>query len=140
MDKEKYQEEIAKSVAIGIVNSKCDYANYPERLRPIVQRMRDKWYFRPPQGKGKNFAFWIQSCDEILDACAEFGVDLLDAVSEDWEAHLDANQGHPPYLISSPKSLVTAVQGKARLWRSGDRETSIFIVRGQPQKRPMLDV
>jgi hypothetical protein len=117
-------EEIKKSTEDALFRSyasqQTGYAHYPERVRPVVEKMEKLWYFKPPQsmkGKGQ-YALWVQSCDEIIDACAEFGVPLLDKLHDDWDLYMESHGGCAPYTISSPKSLVTAVLAKAALLRS----------------------
>jgi predicted transcriptional regulator len=135
MNKEEYQESLAKSLAIGLTRGA--YAHYPERIRPVVEKM-ELWHFKPPARKGKDIASWIMSCEDILEACAEFGVNMLDELHNDWDLYLDANGGSPPYSVGHPRSLLSAVRGKAALKRGGSNAP--YWKTGQPQKRPRLDV
>ena len=118
-------EEIKKATEDALFRSmagtQIGYAQYPERIRPVVERMEKLWYFKPPQpSKKKNgqYAFWLESCDEVLVSCGEFGVELLDKLHEDWRIYMESHGGCGPHTVSSPKSLVSAVLAKAALLRS----------------------
>ena len=141
-DNMRTKEEIMKSTEDALFRSftmqKGDYAHYPERIRPVVEKMEKYWNFVAPTRKGKNFSFWIQSCEEILDSCAEFGVEVLDKLHEDWILYLTSNGGHPPYTVSSPKSLVSAVLGKTALMRGGSN-ASLWKTNGK-HTQSRLDV
>jgi len=118
-------EEIKKATEDALfrsmASSQIGYAQYPERIRPVVERMEKLWHFKPPQpSKKKNgqYAFWLESCDEVLVSCGEFGVELLDKLHEDWRIYMESHGGCGPHTVSSPKSLVSAVLAKAALLRS----------------------
>jgi len=123
---DEYKAKIAESTIKGMFNPNAPYAHFPERLVPVVKRMVELWYFKAPDRARKNgrkgeYAQWIEACDDVLDACAEFSAKLLDDLHSDWQWYMDNNGGVAPFTISGPQSLVKSVRAKAALMRSGNR-------------------
>ena len=138
MNKEEYLESTRKALERGLANNTSDYAQFPEDIVPVVEKMAKLWNFTPPTRKSKQFGFWIDSCREVICACGEFGVDLLDKLHEDWKLYMSSNGGCAPYPVSSPKSLVSAVYGKAALLRGGSNAPMWKV--NKPVRQSTLDV
>lgn len=140
--KEKLKRATEDALFKSMVSPLIGYAQYPERLRPVIERMESKWHFRAPMGKKKSgqYAFWVESCDEILAACAEFGVELLDGVRADWEGYMSKHGGCAPYTVANPKSLINAVYAKAAQVRGGNMTPLWSTYQTRPEHHTMLDV
>jgi hypothetical protein len=137
MNTEEYKKQVELSTAIGMSHN--GYAHFPERIRPVVEKMEEAWNFKPPMRKGKQVGFWIQSCDSILEACGEYGMSLLDELRQTWEEGLNTHNGLAPYPINGPQSLVNAVQGFAASKRRGERYIFNYPREYKPEHRSLLD-
>lgn len=94
---------------------------YPVDTREILQVVCSLFYLRPPETK-KSKGYWVQSARELLDACGEFGVDVVREYRDDYERAMDANrqkigQGIAPHTVEGPNSLVKMCRDKARQMR-----------------------
>jgi hypothetical protein len=82
-----------------------DCSDFPEDIRPLVQKMCDLWKLIPPRIKTGDFKFWVKSARSLADACAEFGVE---AIEQAYYANLRS-----PYTVASPQSLVNTCRSEA---------------------------
>jgi hypothetical protein len=97
-----------------------DLSSFPEEIRPVLAKLCDLWKIKPPSPKGKKsgeFALWITEGRSLLDACGEFGPEILDAVYRDWRANF--KNGVPFFTVGRPGTLVRTTRGKAGALRSG---------------------
>jgi hypothetical protein len=139
MNAEEYKKQIEKSIAIGMSNNMSEYSNYPEQVRPVINRIAKLWNFKPPLTKGSIYAKWIKDSRDILDGCGEYGIELLDKLHDDWKMYLDTNGGFPPYNVHDAGSLVSAVYGKAAQLRSGSN-LPFWKIEKSKTKHSILDV
>ena len=139
-----YKKRTEDALLASYNNANKGYAHqYPEDIRPVIERIEARWGLRAPQrprGKGgKDYAYWIESCRSLLDACAEFGVVALDRLRDDFEAYMVDHGGVAPHTYSSPGSLVSSMLAKAAQLRGGN--TAPLWGSKKPQARQtMLDV
>lgn len=120
----------------SFANTSVNYAHYPERIVPVVERMHKLWnLIPPPRNDRKNYPDWLNSCDELLNACGEFGVVVLDKLHEDWESYKQCNNKEIPFAVGDPRGLVKTVRAKAALMRGGS-DASLWKTNGkQTQNR-----
>jgi hypothetical protein len=127
---DNYRVQTIQSIAKGLAKHQADgLENYPEDVRDVLDIFCQLWNFKPPRGrdpaKNQSMADWIKSGRDLLDACGEFGVDVLRGVREDFEDYMCKNHGIAPFRVNSPRSLVNAARGKAAEMRSPDTHTQI---------------
>lgn len=91
---------------------------FPADVVGIIGRVCELWQLTPPVRKDNRFAFWIKSARELKEACAEFGVGLIDRVHREW---LDSQ-----YMVSSPASLINTAAAAA----AGERREKTASVAG----------
>jgi DNA-binding Lrp family transcriptional regulator len=104
-----------------------DCSDFPEDLRPLVQKMCDLWNLHPPLAKTSDYHFWVKGARSLSDACGEFGVDAIEAA---YYANL-----REPITVSNPGSLVQPCRyqaGKLRKSRPHTLETE------KPEMTPEL--
>ena len=94
-----------------------DLAAWPEDVRDTVEEVCRLWNLRPPNTK-KGKAFWIQQARELMDACAEWGLDALREYRGEFKAQMQHNMdrglgGVAPHTVSGPQSLVNPVRAQA---------------------------
>lgn len=94
-----------------------DWREYPEHLHKIAEVLRDTWKFvlpeKPRKGEGKGkYKYYVMAMDDLKQACAEFGADVLVQVHADWKAGF--KNGLAPYTVAQPSSLVNMALAKAR--------------------------
>jgi len=94
-----------------------DWRQYPEHLHKIAEVLRDTWKFvlpdKPNKGEGKGkYKYYVMAMDDLKQACAEFGADVLVQVHADWRAGF--KNGLAPYTVAQPSSLVNMALAKAR--------------------------
>jgi hypothetical protein len=99
-----------------------DLSAWPEDVTDMIRKVCSLWNLRPPETK-KSKAYWIQSTRELMDACGEFGVFLLEQVRIDFVRVMDTNiaagrGGVAPYTVEGPNSLVKVARAKAGEMRS----------------------
>lgn len=124
MNSEEYKEKIKESLFVSLQSTQIGYANFPEEIRPVVERMDKQWRFGVPvrsKKKGGEFALWIESCRELLDACGEYGVTLLDEMRAVWEEGVDTHEGTVAFVPNGPRGLVKTMRGFAAAKRRGEK-------------------
>lgn len=92
--------------------------HFPADVVGVIGRVCELWQLMPPASKDNRFAYWIKSARELKDACAEFGVGLIDRVHREW---LDSQ-----YTVSSPASLINMAAAAA----AGERREKTVSVAG----------
>ena len=125
MDTTEYIDRAAAAIARG--NGKThavDVTGYPEDIAEVVEIVCELWYLIPPATK-KSKAYWIQSAHELLDACGEFGVDLIRDYRLEFEGKMReikqrTGQGCAPHTVEGPGSLVKMVRDLAGRKRAGE--------------------
>ena len=124
---EEHKNRTEEALRASMTCANTGYAHtYPEDVRPIVERMETLWYLRAPtrpKKKGGQYAFWIEGSRELLDACGEFGAEMLDDLRKDWDQYNRENGGLAPHTVSSPKSLINTAASKASLLRQGNKNS-----------------
>lgn len=90
----------------------ADVFGYPADVQVMVAEVCALWNLRPPQRKGQK-AYWITAARDLEEACGEFGVECLRQVRSEFEQHMAAREGLPPYTVEGPGSLVKAARSKA---------------------------
>jgi hypothetical protein len=141
---EQYKKRTEKAMRASYENANTGYAHeYPEDVRQIVISVARLWHLpappRPRSGKGKQYAYWLESSRALLDACAEFGAGALDLLRDDFEAYMADHGGVAPHTVSTPNSLVNSMLSKAAQLRGGN--TAPMWGSKKPQARQtMLDV
>ena len=103
-----------------------DLSAWPEDVTDTIRKVCSLWKLRPPETK-KSKAYWIQSARELMDACGEFGVFLLEQVRIDFVSVMEENiaagrGGMAPYIVEGPNSLVKVARAKAGELRSQVQE------------------
>ena len=96
---------------------KVDLQGYPVDVKVILQIVCEEWNLRPPRTK-KSKAYWIQSARELLDACGEFGEQLVVEYRGEFKQHMRENNGLAPFSVEGPGSLVKSVRALAGEKRS----------------------
>jgi hypothetical protein len=143
---EEHKRRTEEALRASYTNANTGYTHeYPEDIRPVIERIEARWGLkappRPRGGKGKQYAYWIESCRALLDACAEFGVGSLDLLRDDFEAYMAGHSGVAPHTYSTPNSLVNSMLSKAAQLRSGNTAPMWGNKRGeQPARQTRLDV
>jgi hypothetical protein len=84
------------------------------------------WYLIPPATK-KSKAYWIASARELLDACGEFGPDLVREYRLEFEQKMReikarTGQGCAPHPVEGPGSLIKMVRDLAGRKRAGEAD------------------
>jgi hypothetical protein len=92
-----------------------DCSDFPEDIRPLVQKICELWGFMPPRNMTSDFKFWVKSARSLADACAEFGVE---AIEQAYYANLRS-----PYTVASPQSLVNPCRAEAGKLRKSRPKT-----------------
>ena len=91
-----------------------DMPDYPEDVRPFLRRVCQLWMLRPPAHK-KDKAYWIEGGRRLRDACAEFGVKVLDEEFARWNELLHKQRS---YTVEGPGSLVKTCRAMAARMRA----------------------
>ena len=94
-----------------------DLQGYPVDVWDVLKIVCEEWNLRPPRTK-KSKAYWIQSARELLDACGEFGEQLVVEYRGEFKQHMRENNGLAPYSVEGPNSLVKSVRALAGEKRS----------------------
>ncbi len=106
----KKRGDIFDGILAHATNQRVDLAEYPEDTREILEEFCNLWGVKPPRKKkGGEYALWIRDARDLLDACGEFGKELLDDVFQDWRDN--------PFMVGRPGSLLKAARamsGKKR--------------------------
>ncbi len=116
---DEHRDRIAAAMMQGIAenNGKVDLQGYPVDVVEIIRIVCEEWNLRPPRTK-KSKAYWIQSARELLDACGEFGPQLVVEYRHEFKQHMRENNGLAPYSVEGPGSLVKSVRALAGEKRS----------------------
>ncbi len=122
---DKYKKRTEEALFASLTRGTLGYAHeYPEEIRPVIVHLESRWNLKAPHrarsGKGKEFAYWVESSRSLLEACAEFGVGALEKLRDDFEAYMSEHGGVAPHTVSSPNSLVNSMRSKAALLRGGN--------------------
>jgi len=94
-----------------------DVSGYPPDVQLVISEVCKHWNLKPPSTKGSK-GYWIGQARELLDACGEFGEELIAEYRLDYEAAMEKNRqrtgyGTAPFTVEGPGSLVKAVRAKA---------------------------
>ena len=92
-----------------------DLSKFPNDVQEVIGKVCQLWKLRPPTGKDR--AQWIQSARELLDACGEFGPELLDTMRVSYVDEMRKNGGLPRFPVSGPGSLTKTARSMAALQR-----------------------
>jgi hypothetical protein len=109
----------------GLTSPYIAYANMPEEILPVVERMDKVWKFKIPSKSAKksDLSYFITSCRDLLEACGEYGVGLLDEMRSVWEEGMRTHGGTVPFNVNEPQSLVKTMQGFSASKRRGEKYT-----------------
>lgn len=121
-------------------------AEWPEHLWPYVKLFKEQWHFALPEKprskhrseKGR-YSFFLIGFEEVRSSCAELGPDVMIAYRRDFEDHMATHNGLAPHTVSSPKSLVNVLAGKAaemRGLKAAGHSTDNSQTRPAPTKIP----
>lgn len=114
-----YKERVRAALVEGMANNAgvdLDLASWPEDVKPIILKLYELWKIKPPtrvkdnKKKGTPCGLWITSARDLIDACGEFGVDILASYYDKWTASKRVGAAHD---VNSPRSLVNVVRGHA---------------------------
>jgi hypothetical protein len=97
-----------------------DLSKFPNDVQPVIGKVCQLWKLKPPMGKDR--AYWIQGGRELLDACGEFGPELLVIMRENYVDEMRKNSGIPRFTVSGPGSLTKTARSLAALQRDGSPE------------------
>ena len=120
-----YKQNLAQALERGAARAHTvDVAGYPADVSDAIELVCELWYLRPPQTR-KSKAYWIQSTRELIDACGEYGLDVISEYRQDFEAAMreikrKTGQGCAPHTVEGPGSLVKMCRDKARQMREAD--------------------
>ncbi len=116
---DEHKKRIAAAMTQGFDENadKVDLQGYPVDVLEILQIVCKEWNLRPPRTK-KSKAYWIQSARELLDACGEFGEELVVEYRHEFKQYMLDNNGLAPYSVEGPNSIVKSVRALAGEKRS----------------------
>jgi hypothetical protein len=128
-------ESITTALHKGMANASPCY-EYPEDVRPYAEKVCELWHIKPPRKPRKSnergeFSFWIISLRDLVDACGEYGADLIGDMRSDYEAEMHNNGGLAPFFVTGPSSLIKSARAKAAMKRQG---ITGIAKRGKPQQ------
>jgi len=118
--KEEIMKGTEEALARNLSGTTSDYAHYPERVRPVVERVHELWNLDVPSRKSKQYGYWITGSEGVLEACGSLGISVLDDLRRDFVLYMESNGGCPPHTVSSPNSLVNSLRSKVALLRGGN--------------------
>lgn len=113
---EEYKQMTQDSMNRGIANHnyKNDKVNgYPEDVRGIIKSICALFGLECPSIKSSHAGQWIKESRELSEACGEFGVTVLEEISNDFKKHMRMNSGMVPFTVGAPRSLVNTARAKA---------------------------
>lgn len=123
MTADQYRKRVMNALVQGAREySGYDLSRYPADTVDFIRVVCDLWHLTPPgfaKGGNSSAGYWIQGARELREACAEFGTGAV----EDYYREVYATGAEPPFVVSSPKSLVNVVRGHVGLMRSSEQET-----------------
>ena len=116
-----HRDRIATAFYQGLADnsSLVDLQGYPIDVVEILTIVCEEWNLRPPRTK-KSKAYWIQSGRELLDACGEFGEELVSDYRYEFKQYMRKHNGLAPFRVEGPGSLVKSVRALA-----GEKRSSI---------------
>ncbi len=116
---DEHRDRIAAAFHSGLADNvgKLDLQGYPVDVVEIIRIVCDEWNLKPPRTK-KSKAYWIQSARELLDACGEFGEELVIEYRHEFKQHMREHNGLAPFSVEGPNSLVKSVRALAGEKRS----------------------
>ena len=100
-------------------SSLVDLQGYPVDVTEVLRIVCEEWNLRPPRTK-KSKAYWIQSGRELLDACGEFGEQLIHDYRYEFNQYKIKHNGLAPFRVEGPGSLVKSVRALA-----GEKRTEV---------------
>lgn len=129
MNELDYKKRIAAATARGILNAgqNMDLEGYPVDVVEVLAVVCREWNLKPPRTK-KSKAYWIQSARELLDACGEFGEELITEYRREFKEYMSNHNGLAPFRVEGPNSLVKSVRalaGERRSEGGNDRQRYI---------------
>ena len=95
----------------------CQIEKWPEDTWDALLTL---WVIYNMKPSSRKKAFWINGIRDLLEACGEFGLEILEEVHREWRAKF--KKGIAPYTVASPGSLVEVARAKAAEKRSGSHE------------------
>jgi hypothetical protein len=98
-----------------------DLGGYPADVTEIIDITCQLWHLRAPITKTSK-ALWIRDARELIDACAEYGIEALREYRNDFEDYMGKHQGVARHTVSGPGSLVKMVRDAARLIREAEAQ------------------
>lgn len=94
---------------------------YPEDTKDVIVRFCELWHAIPPSKTRVNDRKrWIQDARALREVCAEFGVQVIERVRQEYDAYI-TQYGKPKYTIEGPGAMVKWASTVAQ----GMRENSI---------------
>jgi hypothetical protein len=137
---EQLNKETENAFFASLASKSSGYEQFPEDIRPYAEKFCTLYKIKPPirphkQRERSEFSFWINSLRELMDACGEYGSDLLIEMRKEYEEEMQG--GLAPFRVTSPASLVKSARGKAGMKRQGISGT---IKQGKPKYHSLLDV
>ena len=115
-----HRDRIAAAFHQGLAEAgTVDLQGYPVDVVEILRIVCEEWNLRPPRTK-KSKAYWIQSGRELLDACGEFGEQLVCEYRAEFKQYMRQNGGLAPFRVEGPGSLVKSVRALA-----GEKRTEV---------------
>jgi hypothetical protein len=141
---EQRRQNAIDAVHKGMLNGSPCY-EYPEELSPLADQVCKLWMLKAPRKPRKTnerseYSFWVTSLRDLLDACGEYGVELLTEMRSDYEAEMMSNGGLAPFMVTGPSSLVKSARAKAALKRQGIAGIARRDGKQQPARQTRLDV
>lgn len=129
---DEHRDRIAASMMQGIAENsgKMDLQGYPVDVIVIIRIVCEEWNLRPPRTK-KSKAYWIQSARELLDACGEFGEQLVVEYRHEFKQYMREHNGLAPFRVEGPGSLVKSVRALAGENRGMDVDDRQRYVTGE---------
>ena len=130
---DEHRDRIATAMMQGIAenSSQVDLEDYPIDVHEVLEIVCEEWNLRPPRTK-KSKSYWIQSARELLDACGEFGEQLVVEYRHEFKQYMRENNGLAPFSVEGPNSLVKSVRALAGEKRSTpDEDDRSRYVKGE---------
>ena len=129
---DEHRDRIAASMMQGIAenSSQVDLEGYPVDVVDIISIVCEEWSLRPPRTKVSK-AHWIQSARELLDACGEFGEELVREYRGEFRQYMREHSGLAPFRVEGPNSLVKSVRalaGEKRSEATDDRQRYVVDI------------
>ena len=125
---DEYKKRIATAFLNGLAEnaSSVDLQGYPVDVKKVISIVCEEWNLKPPRTK-KSKAYWIQSGRELLDACGEFGEELVSDYRKEFKQYMGTHNGLAPFRVEGPGSLVKSVRALAGERRSEVDDRSKYV-------------